>query len=273
LKTKKVLVTGIKGFIGKHLDMRFKKSGIALVSGGDHSESNLDVLEKENIDAIIHLAAKSSAIDSFDKPYDAYRTNVLGTLNVLELARMKNISKFIFISTYVYGQPKYLPVDENHPVNPHSPYHRSKLIAEQLCKDYSNDFGIDIVTLRPFYIYGPDSRSYPFISSAIIQIKTKEKIKLSGEFTKRDFLFVSDFVSLIEAILNKFPHGYNVFNVGYGRSHTLKQVSCLIAKLLNKRVVIEYDTKMRPNDVNDMVADISKVSNLVGHPLQASKKV
>lgn len=268
MKTTKVLVTGVKGFIGSRLDARFKMGTTTVVRGGKNHQENTDVtdmrslrsLEEQEIEAIIHLAAKSSVVDSFEKPYEAYRTNVLGTLNVLELARLKNIKKFIFVSTYVYGQPTYLPIDENHPVNPHSPYHRSKLIAEQLCKNYSNDFGINIATLRPFYIYGPDSRAHPFISSAIMQIKRDQKVKLSGEYTKRDFLFVNDFVDLINSVLNNFPDGYNLYNVGYGKSYSLKEVSYLLADLLNMQIKIEYNTKMRPNDVSDMIADISKVS-------------
>jgi UDP-glucose 4-epimerase len=186
----------------------------------------------------------------------------VGTLNLLEFARLRNVRKFIFISTYVYGQPKYLPIDEKHPVDPHSPYNKSKLLAEQLCQNYSHDFGIDVVTLRPFYIYGPGSRSSSFISSAIRQINENGKVLLSGEHTKRDFLFISDFVNLLETILDEFPNGYNLYNVGYGTSHTLREVSEILAKLLNKKkITIYYDNKSRPGDVINMKADISKVSS------------
>lgn len=277
-KISKILLTGSKGFIGRHLSKRLEEAGITIQTSYsnrgtgveeehpyDRDYGDITKIDKlhsyeEGAEAIVHLAAKSSVPDSFHKPYETYYTNILGTLNLLELARLRNIKKFIFISTYIYGQPKYLPVNEEHQVNPHSPYQRSKLIAEQLCENYSNDFGINVVTLRPFYIYGPNARSYSFISSAIRQIKETGIVSLSGERTTRDFLFVDDFVNLIEAILNRFPIGYNVFNVGYGKSYTLKQVSEFLGRILNKKIIINYDEEMRRGDIISMVADISKVS-------------
>ena len=138
--------------------------------------------------------------------HDTYYTNLLGTLNLLEFARQKKVTKFINISTYVYGKPQYLPIDEKHPVDPHSPYNKSKLLAEQLCQFYSHDFDIDIVTLRPFYLYGSCPRPNSFIYCILEQIMKKNgKVTLSGESTKRDFLFIDDFLNLIEIVLEKFP--------------------------------------------------------------------
>jgi UDP-glucose 4-epimerase len=263
---KKILLTGGRGFIGKHLGKRLVEDGFILASTKDNREeldiNNMNQLESsgEDVEIVIHLAAKTSIQNSFMKPYEVYHTNVMGTLNLLELARIKNIRKFIFLSTYVYGQPKYLPIDEKHPTNPHTPYNQSKLIAEQLCQNYSNNFGINIVTLRPFYIYGPSSNPNTFIPSVVQQISKSGKVLLSGEYTKRDFLFVEDFINLIKAVLDLFPRGYNLYNVGYGRNYTLKEVSHILAALLNKKITIEYDDKIRPSDVKEMVADISKVS-------------
>lgn len=234
------------------------------MNGNDIDVTNLDHLrafDNDDIHAIIHLAAKSSVMESYASPYETYRTNILGTLNVLELARLKKVRSFVFLSTYLYGQPSYLPVDENHPIDAISPYHRSKLIGEQLCKDYSDNYGIDTVILRAFLIYGPNSRSYHFIPSIIRQIKERKKVTLSGQKTRRDFLYIDDFVTLIVRILSNFPRGYNLYNVGYGKSYSLVEVSQMLAKMLDKKISIEYDEKIRPNDVNNMVADISKVSN------------
>jgi UDP-glucose 4-epimerase len=267
MKTDIVLLTGSKGFVGKHLCRQLIKKGTRVISSIGNDENNLDVTDMnqlqsvDKVQAIIHLAAKTGVMYSIDRPYETYYTNLAGTLNLLEFARLRNIHKFIFVSTYVYGEPKYVPIDEKHPVSPHSPYNKSKLLAEQLCQNYSDDFGIDIVTLRPFYIYGPESKSYSFISSAIRQINENEKVLLSGKHTKRDFLFISDFVNLLEIILDEFPTGYNLFNVGYGTSHSLREVAEILAKLLNKKITIDYDNECRPDDVINMEADISKVSN------------
>lgn len=263
----KVLVTGSKGFIGKHLCSRIKESESLVLGKANKYEMKLDVMSKRTlqevesgINVVIHLAAKSSVVESFRMPYETYHTNIIGTLNLLELARLRNIQKFIFVSTYVYGQPEYLPVDEKHPVNPHSPYNQSKLVAEQLCRYYSDNYGIGIVVIRPFSIYGPNSRSNSFISSIIRQISQNGNVSLSGYKTRRDFLFIDDFINLIELILNKFPSGYNIFNVGYGRAYTLEEVSRYVGRIMKKKISLHYDQNIRIQDVTDMVADISKVS-------------
>jgi nucleoside-diphosphate-sugar epimerase len=211
------------------------------------------------VDAIVHLAAKTSISESFKEPSETYYTNFVGTLNVLEFAKTRNIKKFIYVSTYVYGQPLYLPVDEKHSVNPHSPYNNSKLLAEKICQNYSHYFGINIVTLRPFYVYGPNCRNHSLIPCIIKQIKKNGKVKLSGKKVKRDFLFVTDFVHLIEKILQDFPKGYNIYNVGYGKSYSLNEVAEGLARLFGMEIEIEFFKVTRP-DVSDMVADIRKVS-------------
>jgi nucleoside-diphosphate-sugar epimerase len=98
----------------------------------------------------------------------------------------------------------YLPVDEKHSVNPHSPYTNRKLLVEKICQNYSHYFGINMVTLRPFNVYGPNCRNRFLIPSIIKQIKKNGKVKLSVKKVKSDFLFVTDFVNLIEKILEDF---------------------------------------------------------------------
>lgn len=144
-------------------------------------------------------------------------------------------------------------------VNPHSPYNTSKLLAERICQYYLRDFETSIVTLRPFYIYGPESRDRSLIPSVIRQIQKDGKVKLTGEKVKRDFLFVTDFVYLIGKILQDFPNGYNVYNVGYGKSYSLNQVADSLAKLLERKIKTEYSKSSNP-DITDMSAAIRKVS-------------
>jgi UDP-glucose 4-epimerase len=265
----KVFVTGTRGFVGNHLCRLLLNLGIDVVAYGTKGENKPDITDINQlhftdscgVQAVVHLAAKTSVHSASKAPYEAYYTNIVGTLNVLEFCRLRNIKKLIFMSSYVYGQPKYLPIDEKHPVNPHSSYHKSKLIAEQLCKNYSVDFGIDVVTLRPFLLYGPNAKPYMFITTVIEQIKNNGKVFLSGKYTSRDFLFISDFLDLVTIILNEFPRGYNLYNVGYGESHYLEEVAQILAQQLNKKITIKYDSQIRPDDVTKMVADISKVSN------------
>jgi UDP-glucose 4-epimerase len=270
MKTSRVLVTGSAGFVGNHLCRHLLELGINIVgNSGANDKNKLDVTDINQlhstdnlgIEGVVHLAAKTSVNSAAKDPYQAYYANIVGTLNVLEFCRLRNIKKLIFMSSYVYGEPKYLPIDEKHPVNPHSTYHKSKLIAEQLCRNYSLDFGIDVVTLRPFLLYGPNAKPYMFISTVIQQIKNNGHVFLSGKHTSRDFLFITDFLDLVTIILNKFPKGYNLYNVGYGESHRLEEVTQILAELLNKKISISYNNQIRPGDVTKMIADISEVSN------------
>jgi nucleoside-diphosphate-sugar epimerase len=268
----KIIVTGGNGFVGEHLSKYLRSKEMLVIDRDGASGRILDVTDLnqlfsigDGVEAIVHLAAKTSVNNSLSSPYETYNTNILGTLNLLEFARQKKVTKFLNVSTYVYGQPRYLPVDEGHPVEPGSPYNKSKMLAEDLCKFYSRDFEIDIVTLRPFYIYGTCPRRSSFIYDLIQRIiRNEEIITISGESTRRDFLYIDDFLRLIEIILERFPHGYNLYNVGFGQSHALSEVVQIMGGLLAKEISIRYDNKMRPDDVADMVADISKVNREFG---------
>ena len=162
------------------------------------------------------------------------------------------------MSTYIYGYPEYLPIDENHPPRPHSPYNKSKLISENLCKYFSEDEKLNVVTLRPFYIYGP-SNNTSFVSSVVRKVMNNEKVILSSKNTRRDFLFIDDFTNLVHKILLNFPDGYNVYNVGYGKSYSLEDIWRVIESITNKKIDIQNDISFRANDVVEMVADIEKV--------------
>jgi len=262
-----ILITGSGGFVGDHICKSSFNNKYNLITD-NHKDNQINDITKleyfdnfdDKINLIIHLAAKTSITDSLNNPYETYYKNIVGTLNVLEFAKRKNITNIIFLSTYVYGKPQYLPIDENHPINPHSPYNKSKIIAECLCEDYSKIFGIDIVILRPFYLYGYNRKKNTLISSILNQINTNKIIKLSNKKTSRDFLYISDFIELLNNIVNAFPSGCNIYNVGSGTSYTLTEISMRIANLLNKKVRICYDESIRKQDINDMVADITKIS-------------
>lgn len=262
-----ILITGSRGFVGDHICKSYFKNKYNLITDNPADNQRNDITKIEylenfddKIDAIIHLAAKTSINDSLSDPYETYYINIVGILNVLEFAKRKKITNLIFLSTYVYGEPQYLPIDENHPINPHSPYNKSKIIAESLCEDYSKIFGINVVILRPFYLYGYNRKKNTLIRSILDQINANEIVKLSNEKTSRDFLYISDFIELLNKILNKFPSGFNIYNVGYGTSYTITEISRKIANLLNKKIRICYDGSIRKQDINEMVADITKIS-------------
>lgn len=274
---KNILITGDKGFVGSNLVVRLKD--LYKITVLDEIDQLQDNKKKYNIiynqfitkygtqnkiDGIIHLAAKTSIMDSIARPYETYLTNIIGTLNLLEFARISKIKNFIFLSTYIFGKPEYMPVDENHRLEPHSPYNKSKLIAENLCKIFSEDYKINVVVLRPFYLYGKNNKPSSLIPQIINKIEKSEKVVLSRKFTKRDFLYIDDFVELIFKILKKFPKGYNDYNVGYGVGTKIEDVAKKISVLMNKKVEIKYQKNTRPIDIIDMAADTTKVSTQFG---------
>jgi UDP-glucose 4-epimerase len=268
MKIAKILVTGANGFIGKHLCKRLTESGFIITDGKSGSyQRPLDVTDLgqlasacRDVDTVIHLAGRTSIKRSLRDPYKTYYINYLGALNLLEASRLTNVKRLINVSTFVYGQPHDIPINEKHRIDPHSPYTKSKLLAEMICHYYSCDFDIDVVTLRPFQIYGWGARPDSFIPSVIQQISRKEEVFLNGKNVRRDFLFVDDFVDLIVAILNNFPNGYNVYNVGFGKSHALEKIARILADQMNKRIKINYEEANPSPSGTKMQADITKVS-------------
>jgi UDP-glucose 4-epimerase len=268
MKVARILVTGANGFIGKHLCKRLTENGFIIADGKSRSKQRpLDVTDLgqlasacKDVDTVIHLAGRTSIKRSLQDPYKTYFINYMGALNLLEASRLTNVKRLINVSTFVYGQPHDIPIKEKHRIDPHSPYTKSKLLAEMICQYYSCDFDIDVVTLRPFQIYGWGARPDSFIPSVIQQIARKGEVSLNGKNVRRDFLFVDDFVDLIVAILNNFPNGYNVYNVGFGKSHTLEKIAKILADQMNKRIKINYEEANPSPSGTNMQADITKVS-------------
>ena len=155
---KTIIISGSSGFIGKNLINLISQTNkyqiITLdINNGIDLTQNEQLLSLPPFDIFIHLANLLYVPASYQNPAVFYRVNYLTTLNALELCR-KNNAKMIYISSYLYGNPKYLPIDENHPINPTNPYAQSKYICEKLCEGYYRDFKIKTIILRPFNIYG-----------------------------------------------------------------------------------------------------------------------
>ena len=192
-----VLVTGSAGFIGRHLTKELELAGACvigcdMVNGWDLTDR--DVFKKiESADMVFHLAARASVPLSWKDPKETARINVQGTENILEYCRINDVTKLVFPSTYVYGIPEYLPVDEKHPINPSNPYAQSKLDGEALCSEYSKEQGISCTILRPFNIFGPGQNMDFLIPTIISQLK-KGIVQLADPEPKRDLLYLKDAV-------------------------------------------------------------------------------
>ncbi|MBF0518537.1 MAG: NAD(P)-dependent oxidoreductase [Nitrospirae bacterium] len=257
-----ILVTGSEGFIGKRLTARLVSEGYEVCafnrSCGDISSK--DNLPFKNIAHVLHLAAKTFVPASWQNPYSFYNTNVMGTANVLEFCR-KNGCSLTFVSSYIYGTPKELPVSEKHPVNPGTPYSHSKYMAEELCRFYADNFKVKVTILRPFNIYGPaqnDSFLIPAIIKQALDSST-DTIEVMDLLPRRDFLYVEDFVDAL--MLTIQDDNYALYNVGAGYSLSVSDVIQTVLDVLNTdKKVISKDV-VRENEINDVIADITKIRN------------
>ena len=260
------LVTGSEGFIGKQLVSSLKekeasveeidiKKGIDLTNWGQLYDF---IKTMPHIDVLFHLAAIVFIPYSFKNPRTTYTTNMMGTLNMLEIARTLDIKKFVFASTYVYGWPQYLPIDENHPIQAISPYNQSKILGEELCNGYHNDYGLKCIILRPFNIYGTGQNKDFLIPSIIAQLPSK-KITLENPKPMRDYVYIDDIVSAYIKAATYDVKGVEIFNIGAGVSYSVKEIADKIISLSqNKEVTVSYTYKTRENEIMNIVADIQK---------------
>jgi nucleoside-diphosphate-sugar epimerase len=261
---KSVLVTGSEGFIGKQLVQTLRTREYE-VHGFDRPEGDIssEVLHFPQTDHVIHLASMVYVPQSWEDPFPFYKTNVLGTVNILEHCR-KTGSKLIYVSSYMYGAPRYLPIDELHPVEAASPYNHSKYLAEEACRFYADTFKIPIVIIRPVNIYGPGQNNEFLIPTIINQVFDPEieKIKVMDLRPRRDYLFISDFV---EALIRCFPvKGFHIYNIGSGTSVSVGDIISTILKHAGISKEITSSGKERTNEIWDMYIDFRKFSEATG---------
>jgi len=261
----KIGITGSGGFIGRNLSALLKSKGYEVfgydrVDGIDISVPGF-VEDGVKLDVMVHLAGNTFIPDSFNKPFDFFKNNIDSTLSVLEYCRLNNC-KIIFSSTYLYGNPLYLPIDEKHPVLPHSPYTQSKKVSEDLILSYARDFGVESVILRLFNLYGAGQKGDFLIPTIIRQLENKV-VSLKDPAPKRDFINVEDVCrAFASAIENSFEQP-EIFNIGYGESYSIGNLIDIINRNLPHPVKTEFSNERRPNEIMDVVADTSKANKLL----------
>jgi UDP-glucose 4-epimerase len=168
----------------------------------------------------------------------------------------------IYVSSYVYGTPEYLPIDENHPVKAFNPYAQSKLLSEELCKGYNRDFDIPVTIFRPFNIYGPGQNPVFLIPSIIAQAKTG-KIKLEDPRPRRDFIYIDDVVNAYSKAIDTNFKKVEIFNLGSGISTSIHELTTIIQNKISDNISVEFSGVERKNEVLDTIANIDKAKALL----------
>ncbi len=267
-----IAVTGSKGFIGSHLVKRLDSLGYDLLEFD--TQNDFDVTKKDHFkkigkfDCIIHLAAKVSITESFNLAYDYLSHNYLGMLNVLELSKTYK-AKVIFASSNIYGHPKYLPLDENHPYQATNPYTQSKIAAEQLCQLYSNNFGMSCIALRQFNIYGPGMNSNSLIPT-ILKQANNESVKVKDIRPRRDYIHIDDIIQAYIAAIEFKCVGFEAFNIATGTSSSIQDLVHICENKLAKKINIIDLKEPRKNEIINIEANINKAKSLLNWSPQIS---
>jgi len=291
----KILITGGAGFIGSHFCERCVSKGYTVVCldnflngnlgnirallshknfklvNGDVRDANL--LEKvisSGIDTIVHLAAQIHVDRSIIEPKETYETNVLGTLNLLELARKYDVEKFIYgSSSEIYGSAKYVPMDEKHPLDPLHPYGASKLAADRMCYVYIQTYGIDACIARLFNTFGPRQKDTGY--GGVISIFAKRVLNdrppiIYGDGKQtRDYLYIDDALNAYELLLESKKVIREPINFGTGKDVAILSIANKIIELFGKKRSIKpVHVAPRPGEVRRLVADNRKAKELLG---------
>jgi len=253
-----VLVTGAAGFVGTHLVAALREQGRRVLThgraAGDIATCRLDF---DGVGHVVHLAGKSFVPDSWTAAREFYQTNVLGTVNVLEFCRSRRVP-VTYVSSYVYGIPRSLPIREDHPLQPLNPYSHSKILAEETVRYFGAQFGIRASVVRPFNVYGPGQDGRFVIPTIIRQAldPDADRIIVRDLRPKRDFIHVRDLVSLLTATISDDARG--AFNAGSGRSVGIPELVDEINAALSVRKPLHSTEDARPEEVFDVVADVSR---------------
>jgi NAD dependent epimerase/dehydratase len=293
LRNLKILVTGADGFIGSHLTERLIQDGAKVKALAYYNSFNywgwlediqgsekIEVLTGDIRDAhycneitkdvniIFHLAALIAIPYSYQAPESYVDTNVKGTLNICQAAK-ENGCRVIHTSTSeVYGTAKYVPIDENHPLQPQSPYSATKIAADSIALSFYNAFDLPLTIVRPFNTYGPRQSARAVIPSIISQVlTTKDKtIRLGLLSPIRDLNFVIDTVDGFIKTAERDDIKGEVINIGSGQGISIGDLAKKIIQIVNKDIkIISESKRYRPekSEVMELVCNNEKAKSLL----------
>ena len=292
---KRVLVTGAGGFIGSHLTESLVDHGAdvrAFVRYNSRNDPGLlrllpperldrvrilmgdlrdaDAVRRavRGVDVVFHLGSLIAIPYSYAHPRETVETNVIGALNVFEAARDAGVEKVVHTSTSeVYGTARYVPIDENHPLQGQSPYSASKIGADKVAESFYRSFDVPIATIRPFNTYGPRQSARAVIPTIITQALVQGKVALGATHTTRDYTYVDDLVRAFLLIAESPGTIGETINVGSNYEISIGAVAGTVAALLGKEIdIITESERLRPekSEVERLWCDNTRARDLLG---------
>jgi NAD dependent epimerase/dehydratase len=291
----RILVTGADGFIGSHLvelllakghhvralsfynsfnywgwleDLPHHKN-LEILSGDIRDPFFCNMITKDQ-EAVFHLAALIAIPYSYNAPSSYIETNVTGTLNMCQAALQNNVKRFIQTSTSeVYGTAKVVPINEEHPLQPQSPYSASKISADALCMSYHYSFNLPVTVARPFNTYGPRQSARAIIPTIITQIASgADKLRLGDLRPTRDLNFVKDTCMGFLAILESEKTIGETINICSQFEISVGELAQLIMSVMGKKInIVQDEERIRPkySEVHRLFGDQSKLKRLTGY--------
>jgi dTDP-glucose 4,6-dehydratase len=293
------LVTGAGGFIGSHLvDLLVGRGAtvrgfVRYTSRGDRGwldrldpavRSEVDIFPGDlanpeavagavaGCDTVLHLGALIPIPYSYRHPREFVVDNVTGTLNVLEASRRNDVRRVVQVSSSeVYGTAQTIPMPEDHPLHPQSPYAATKVGADQLALSYARSFGLPVVVARPFNTFGPRQSARAVIPTIVTQALTRDRIELGAIEPTRDFLYVTDTAEGLARCAEADGIVGEVLNLGTGGEHSIEEVVELVLAATGKDVPVELaNERRRPpqSEVDRLCASVDKARALLGWEAQ-----
>lgn len=290
----KILITGGAGFIGSHLCDRYVKEGNTVFCLDNFMSGNLmnvkhllnyrnfklirgdvrdfDLLENimGEVDVVFHLAAQIHVDRSYVEPKLTYEVNVMGTQNILEVARLHDVKKVIYASSSeVYGSAQYTPIDERHPLNAPHPYGASKIAADRMCYAYIHTYGLNVSIMRLFNVFGPRQRDVGY--GGVISIFTRRVLSnippiIYGDGRQtRDYTYIEDAVRAYDLVSKHNEPLTEPVNFGNGKEISIIDLANTVIELCGKKDKMKpIHVEPRPTEVKRLIADATKASNLLG---------
>lgn len=292
----KAVVTGTAGFIGSHLterllrdgwqvvgidsfdtfyDPKIKRRNVAqamvndnfrLVEADIRDKAAMESAIDDNVDVIVHLAARAGVRPSIEEPALYTDVNINGTVVLLEIARKRQIKKFVFASSSsVYGNNRKVPFSETDNVDfPISPYAATKKAGELICHTYHHLYDIGMTCLRFFTVYGPRQRPDLAIHKFARLIEDGRPIPIYGDGSmRRDFTYIDDIVNGIVASIDRCA-GYEIYNLGESRPISVSDLIAEIEKALDRKALKEF-YPVQPGDVDQTYADVTKAQRMLDY--------